>query len=370
MPNKVPNPIKPSGHGGNPVMPRIPTPSGHGGNFIPRPKAPKGEGNRYYGGMPGSSGSGDSQYGIKAVDKPPAWLVPAKKYSGGGGSAVTSSAVASAPVDPNKATNDMLDALYATLTGQVKETGAKNSGLYDAAMATINGNYEKSNSDIYKQYAGSRDSLTGAANNLGVDYAGSEMGQGYDLAMRRLQEMSDSNRNSDQSYLEKLKLLDQQGIASLLTGIQQEVVDKKAQAAKDLLEQMLKASSKSSGGGGGSRSGGGSSSGKVSTKGTETMTTDNVGDIETYQALKATNPAAAQAYYNAYWKNEGDPKAAIASLMNVKPQSSFFNPAALLKNVKTKATNTAAIQALQGLTSLFGNTKVQQKVVQTGSKKV
>jgi len=277
-----------------------------------------------------------------------------KTYDGGSG-------VSGVAVDPNKATNDMLDSMYATLTGQVNQTGQNNAALYDAALKAIEGNYAKSQGDQYNQYAGSRDSLTGAAKNLGVDFQGSSLGQGYDVALRRIAEMSDSNLNSDQSYLEKMKGLDQQGISSLLTGIQQELVNRKATAAADALALR-------SGGGRGGRGGGGGGSSKSKTSGTatETMTSDNVGDKALYDELAKSDPDAASTMLRAYQLAEGDPSKAVAQLMQTPVKKSFFNPANILKNVTTSKNNTKAISQLMALTPYMGNNKVKQVVTQKG----
>lgn len=315
---------------------------------------------------------------------------PVRGGNSGSGNNVSSGLMAT-PVDPNAATNDLLDQLYSGLTSQITETGGKNAGLYDAALKAIEANYAKTGEDRYMQYSGSRKTLAEGANNLGVNLDTSSIGKGYDSALRRIEEMSNSNLNSDQSYLEKMKALDQQGIASLLTGVQQELVNRKATEAANLL------SSKSGGGSGRGGSGSGKNSGKVSTTATDTSSSINVGDKATYDELLRTDPKTAQLYLDLYLAADASPvKAAnlansqktpfdintvnriYNSNMNTpygktyKPgqKSMYLTPAEQkTNNAKKNAPYNKVIQAFLGISNILGNNNTKNTVTQKASQK-
>jgi len=200
--------------------------------------------------------------------------------------------------------------------------------------------------------------------------AGESIGSG-----QRIKNMSDSNKVSDLNWVEKMKTLDKEQFGYLLASINQEKLTRKQQAALAKLAG-------SSGGGGGGR-GGGSSSGKSTSSATETGTVNNVGDVELYNELKKTNPAAAEAFLSAYEGSGFKPGEAVrllassaqnaSSLSKTKSKLPWGTGLAISKYLaknggKAKTNFDAAKQSMYGLSGIMGNPKLSQKVTTKGKK--
>lgn len=270
------------------------------------------------------------------------------------------------PTGPAAPVVDPLDAMYEELRSSIGAIGKGNSANYDAILRAITGNYSAAGADNYKQYMGSRDSLTEAAKNLGVDFNNSDMGKAWDNSARRIQEMADSNKVSDLNWVEKMKGLDANQINYLLASVDQDKLTRK----QELALAKLSASR-------GGRSGGGSGGSKLSGSATETSTVNNVGDMELYNELLKTNPAAAQLFYNAYWSSGGKPIDGVGRLLTqqsniqkaaVKKYPKSGNIGGMLNKGFSKAAQNynPAIQSLQSLTGLWGNPTTKQVVSQKG----
>lgn len=308
--------------------------------------------------LPRSPGAYEAMKMVQATTPPKNTNgVPVKKATG------------TSPVGPTAPVIDPLDAMYNELKASIGGIGNENNANYDAILRAITGNYSAAGADNYKQYMGSRDSLTEAAKNLGVDFNNSDMGKAWDNSARRIQEMADSNKVSDLNWVEKMRGLDKNQIGYLLASVDQDKLTRKQELA------LAKLASRGGGGGGGG------SSGKSSGTGTETSTVNNVGDYELYQELLKTNPAAAQQFYNAYWSSGGKPVDATGRLLtlqtaaqkaaNTKPK--YKNPLfSIASNAKTAGGKSVskniptAIQAMQALSGLWGNPTTKQTTTQKG----
>ncbi len=250
---------------------------------------------------------------------------------------------------------------YDELKKTIAQSRLDNGKLVDEQIGAIKGFYGDSSKDFYDRYVGSRGSLDERAANLGVSLDKSTIGTNWDAALRRLQELSDSNRDSDLSYMEKMRGVKDLSYEALLAGIEQDKIN--------AVRAAMSGGGRSYGGSG--RSGGSSGSGNA----TQTSTVNNVGDYELYNQLSSVNPMAAQLFYNSYFSNEGDAAAAVKDLMQTTPAvnniaktiSSFINfgkpptkpVAPWINNSSTLAQN-----ALKALTGLWGNPKIVQKVTE------
>ena len=247
---------------------------------------------------------------------------------------------------------------YANATNSIKSVGTDNSNVLNEILAQVKANYANANKDVYGQYMDSRDKLTGAANNLGVNLDTSKMGTNWDAALRRMQEMSDSNLNSDTSYLDKMGLLNQQSLGDILTALE-----------TDKLSAIERAKAAAAA----SYSGSGGSGGKDSAN--STSTSKNVGDLATYNELLKTNPAAAKLFYNSYADSVADPEKAWSLLVqnSSAPQNSIVNKAlgvlpfignSMKNRAITNQTNAYkdAINAMLGISGILGNNNTTQKV--------
>jgi len=266
----------------------------------------------------------------------------------------------------NSGTKNLIDTLYDSIMGNVTGIQARGQGDFDATKATISKQYDNSMLDLYKQYQNSRDTLAGNAANLGVDYDNSKMGQNWDVALRALQETGDLAKTSDLSWLDKMKLLNNDMYNQVLSGLAQ--------------DKILAASGGSSGGGGSYRGSGGSGgSGKTTSTAKETQTMYNVGDTEIMGELARTNPAAAALLQAAYYGSSLDPDSTVSTLQdkigatgNVKLPSYIQKKmpkfTASAKKAQGKVVNnlTAAQLAALKLTGKMGNPKVGQTVTSSG----
>lgn len=259
-----------------------------------------------------------------------------------------------------------LDPIYAALRDELtKQRLASGQGI-DQSIAATKGFYDDATGDMYDAYQNSRNDLEGRAGNLGVDFDQSSMGLQWDAALRRLQEMSDSNETSDLTYFEKMKGLSNTAYDSLLQGVAQDLLNRKMGLA--------------AGGGGSYRGGGGGGgSGATSNKdtATQTSTISNVGDTQFLNELMGSNPLAGKLLYNAYNSAGWDPGGAAAKVMQYKAPvitgdmtrgyNNIASAATKAIAAKVAAAKAEALKALQGFGGVLGNPAITQKVTSTGS---
>jgi hypothetical protein len=200
--------------------------------------------------------------------------------------------------------------------------------------------------------------LAAQAANLGVDYQNSSINDLADSSMKRLQETGDLSLASDQSYLDKMKLMQQGAFGALKTGSLQEKADAQLQYQMYLANLAAQAAAaKSGGGGGGSKKkgggGGGGSGGSGGVKGTATQTGTSIdtgipGLINSLYASGQNDLANnVGRYYDIY--NEGALSAAMKDATSFTPTKqkkvtqnlSFFNKKVMDKYKKQAATNVA-----------------------------
>jgi uncharacterized membrane protein YgcG len=189
-----------------------------------------------------------------------------KKSSKGGGGTSTPAA----PAGPS--VTDLLNDLYDKLLAEIDTQATSTAGDYDATKATITNQYTQAQKDLYAKYQATMNPLAEQAANLGVDYQNSSIDETADAAMKRLQETGDLSLASDQSYLDKMKLMQQGAFGALKTGSLQEKADAQLNYQKYLADLAAAAAAKKSGGGGGGRKGGGSGGGSGAVKSSATST--------------------------------------------------------------------------------------------------
>lgn len=245
-----------------------------------------------------------------------------------------------------------LDSLYANMDQNTANTGTNNQALYDAALANITGNYQARSADRFQQYQNSRDILTGQAKNLGVNYDSTQMGQGYDTDLRRIQETSDQNLNIDQSWIEKMKTLGADNINAMRLGLQAELVNRKAAQAAALLASRHS--------GGGFRK---SSSNGSNLTSTDTYTQENPEYMSIYNELAGKNSAAANMLDNAYWNTETPEKGVmeLISHQGSKPPTHLIRRGDLAV-AKHRINNDLAIAAMQALTAKGANSSHKREI--------
>lgn len=316
-------------------------------------------------------------------------------------SSVAPSAVqAPIPSTPLPDPRNDLNPLYDSASKRIADMNSGLQGDFDKAIAAIMSQYERSSGDIYNRYMGTRSELDSSAAALGAK--GEDIYKNYDPALRRVQENSDLQRNASTDLLNTLKTLRGQQSVDIQASLEQQrakaIADQTAQWV-DLLaqvEQAKAAGSSSGGSGGGGRSGGGSSG---SAKEAATMTEQlySVGDIEAYNELMKTNPAAAAVYLSSLQKSTGSPL--IKQLATQADEIAKVNPYVAPKkssgsgwaspalnkifgaaaNVATgvntarknqnQATIQAAIQAAMKNSGLMGNPTNSAKITSTSSRK-
>jgi hypothetical protein len=247
------------------------------------------------------AGKGNTPYSGLTVN--PLGTTSSSGGSGGGGSAL--GALAPEPVQAT--TQDVpldLQALYQGLIDKATSQGTSIKGDFDSALAKIIENYNKSQSNIYSQYMGTREGLDQQAASLGID--ANSMFNKYDTRLKGIDENYDQAQNNDQAFFEKLKALSGTSVADIVNSLGLER-DQRKQAQQSELYQLALAreqaaaeAATSSGGGSGGGGGGGGSSNKTNLTQTETATqTDTLNDpyaYQTYLQLLQTNPEAAAAY--------------------------------------------------------------------------
>lgn len=321
--------------------------------------------------------------------------VVAPKTSSGAPSAVQAPIPSTPLPDPR---ND-LNPLYDAASKRIADMNSGLQGDFDKAIAAIMSQYERSSGDIYDRYMGTRSELDSSAAALGAK--GEDIYKNYDPALRRVQENSDLQRNASIDLLNTLKTLRGQQSVDIQASLEQQrakaIADQTAQWV-DLLAQVeqAKLAGASGGSGGGGRSGGGSSG---SAKEAATMTEQlySVGDIEAYNELMKTNPAAAAVYLSSLQKSTGSPL--IKQLATQADEIAKVNPYVAPKkssgsgwaspalnkifgaaaNVATgvntarknqnQATIQAAIQAAMRNSGLMGNPTNTAKITSTSSRK-
>lgn len=315
-------------------------------------------------------------------------------------SVATSAVQAPIPSTPLPDPRNDLNPLYDSASKRIADMNSGLQGDFDKAIAAIMSQYERSSGDIYNRYMGTRSELDSSAAALGAK--GEDIYKNYDPALRRVQENSDLQRNASTDLLNTLKTLRGQQSVDIQASLEQQrakaIADQTAQWV-DLLaqvEQAKAAGSSSGGSGGGGRSGGGSSG---SAKEAATMTEQlySVGDIEAYNELMKTNPAAAAVYLSSLQKSTGSPL--IKQLATQADEIAKVNPYVAPKkssgsgwaspalnkifgaaaNVATgvntarknqnQATIQAAIQAAMRNSGLMGNPTNTAKITSTSSRK-
>ena len=315
-------------------------------------------------------------------------------------SSVAPSAVqAPIPSTPLPDPRNDLNPLYDSASKRIADMNSGLQGDFDKAIAAIMSQYERSSGDIYNRYMGTRSELDSSAAALGAK--GEDIYKNYDPALRRVQENSDLQRNASTDLLNTLKTLRGQQSVDIQASLEQQrakaIADQTAQWV-DLLAQVeqAKLAGASGGSGGGGRSGGGSSG---SAKEAATMTEQlySVGDIEAYNELMKTNPAAAAVYLSSLQKSTGSPL--IKQLATQADEIAKVNPYVAPKkssgsgwaspalnkifgaaaNVATgvntarknqnQATIQAAIQAAMKNSGLMGNPTNSAKITSTSSRK-
>ena len=205
---------------------------------------------------------------------------------------------------PDPRTN--LNPLYDAATKRITEMNTGLQGNFDEAKAAILKKYAGSSSDGYDRYQNAKTNLDASAAGLGVQ--GDQIYKDYDPALRRIQENSDSQRNASTDLLDTLKVLrGQQGVDTLASLEQQKaksLADQNAlwiEAMRDIRANQDEAKAAKSGGSGGGGSGGGSGgSGSFSEKAVESSKSFDPGFFDEYNAMKLTNPEAADLMMEMY----------------------------------------------------------------------
>jgi len=221
---------------------------------------------------------------------------------------------------PDPRTN--LNPLYDAATKRITEMNTGLQGNFDEAKAAILKKYAGSSSDGYDRYQNAKTNLDASAAGLGVQ--GDQIYKDYDPALRRIQENSDSQRNASTDLLDTLKVLrGQQGVDTLASLEQQKaksLADQNAlwiEAMRDIRANQDEAkAAKSGGSGGGGGRGGGSGGGSFSEKAVESSKSFDPEFFDEYNAMKLTNPEAADLMMEMYLGSQSSEsvKAATAAI--------------------------------------------------------
>lgn len=217
-----------------------------------------------------------------------------------------SAGMAPEPVQPSTPTGLDINALYDALIGKAK--GYNNTGLaaYDEGRDRVNSNYDRSNEEMYTQYMNSRNQAGDMASGLG---ASQDIYNNWDSGLRRVQENSDLARADSQSFFDKMKGAQNAAFQEYLASLENDRIAKTTEQNLAIMDYMAGINGTGGGGsGGGGRGGsGGSSSGSIKETAKQTDTVVDPEAYNTYLQLKATNPAAANAFYEAYLGSTGSP---------------------------------------------------------------
>lgn len=101
---------------------------------------------------------------------------------------------------------------------RVRAMAVSDKGLYDAAIARVNENYDRAQRDTLEPVSGVTGQLSAGLQNLGIpagDVAASRGFNEYDANARNLRETFDLNRTTDTSTLEKLGAMSGEAFAGL-----------------------------------------------------------------------------------------------------------------------------------------------------------
>lgn len=230
---------------------------------------------------------------------------------------------------------------YDTLLGFVQRNMDARPAEFAHTGEVFKANQEAANQQMYNAYQGSRTGADASATALGVDPA--VVSAARDLAMRKSQENSDQDLASNLAWLDKMSQLSQQQGQSYLNQYagakanlsanwvgqeQQRVADANLQALQALVDASNAAAKAKSSGGGRKGSGGGSSgSGNSTVTQTDVLNTGGA-DLELYNELARTDPAAAAAYLNMYNLTQGTSGQKMAQgKINDLQSAISYNPA-------------------------------------------
>lgn len=198
-----------------------------------------------------------------------------------------------------------LDALYADVIGRTDEYNKTGLAAYDEALKRVQGNYDRSSAEMYQQYMNSRNKGNDMAAGLG---ASQDIYKDWDGNARRLQESTDLALADNRSFFDKMKGAQAANYQEFLAGLQAQKAQQEVDQGLAILDYMQAQEEAKKGGGRGSRGGGG---GRSSGSATETANMSeqlfNVGDIETYNQLLATDPEMAAVYLASLQVSSGSP---------------------------------------------------------------
>lgn len=213
---------------------------------------------------------------------------------------------AAQPEAPTAPTGIDINALFDGVIGKTNEYNNTGLAAYDEALKRINGNYDRSNEEMYAQYMGSRNKANEMASGLGG--VNPSIYNNWDSGLRRIQESSDLARADSQSFFDKMKAATDSQYQEFLQGLQNQKAQMETDQALAILDYMnAQAAAKSGGGGSGRRSGGGSGSGSITETAKQTDTVVDPEAYNTYLMLKATDPKSAELFYESYLASTGSP---------------------------------------------------------------
>jgi hypothetical protein len=312
------------------------------------------------------------------------------------------------PVQPSTPSGIDVNALYDALIGKAK--GYNDTGLaaYDESRDRVTGNYDRSNKEMYTQYMNSRNQAGDMASGLG---ASQDIYNNWDSGLRRVQENSDLALADNQSFFDKMKAAQNAAFQEYLAGVENDRVAKATEQNLAILDYMagVNGTGGGSSGGGGRGGSGGSSSGDIKETAKQTDTVIDPEAYNTYLTLRATDPAAANLFYESYLASTGSPSVKAltetigktsaemqadkfdplagqfgfnkdeAYLQAMKNNPNILSPGALkaerdrqARNTRNKKNLSAAKTARDGALSfsgIFNNPKSTQTVTTTASQK-
>jgi hypothetical protein len=221
-----------------------------------------------YGAIPSSVASPAS---LGLGTNPDAPKPPGGNNNGGGNASANAAAMAAAA-------QAALDAKYAGIEGRVNTTMADNQSAYTAAQERMKGFYGEAAKDRTEPYATGMSELSGNLANLGMDFSQSDVAKDWDKNERNLQENADLALANDNSWFEKMKVVNKDIYDQMLMEL----------AQAKLAEQT---GGGSGGGGGGGRGGRGGRGGGGSGGGDKKLT----GDIQADEDVVFDLPGLAAA---------------------------------------------------------------------------
>jgi len=265
-------------------------------------------------------------------------------------------AAPAAPSGPS--VTDLINDMYDKLLAEIGTQQTNTLGDYDATKATITNQYKTAQQDLYAKYQATQNPLAAQAANLGVDYGNSSINATQDAAMKRLQETGDLSLTSDLSYLDKMKLMQEQSFGALKTGSLQEKADAQLQYQmylQQLAAEAAKAKSGGGGGGGSKRKGGGGGSGGsggVKSSATSTSTSVDTGINSLIADLIAQGDyEGAASVQRGYDIQQG-------GALGAATKASTYTPGKVTK-VKTNTSRNSAITSIKNAGQTARNTKAK-----------